>query len=127
MMLYTIIESFSPADGDKWTSYCEWREMNFERFDSIDGMLRKNLFETPDDEDWAHIVHDHFQLHLITDFPHALRKHAQIGKGDIVGVKLRDHEIQHEGFLGFGIIYGCQIISIYRISDDPGETMPLVS
>lgn len=33
MMLFTIVEPFSPADGERWTGYCEWRGINFGRFD----------------------------------------------------------------------------------------------
>ncbi len=27
MKLYSIVEPFSPADGERWTSYCEWRAL----------------------------------------------------------------------------------------------------
>ena len=44
--------------------------MKFERFDFIDEMFCPNLFQTPEDEDWAHIVNEDFMLHLITNFAH---------------------------------------------------------
>ena len=111
-MLFIIIAPFSPADGERWTRYCEWRGLNFERFDSIDGMLRPNLFETPEDSDWEHIVNESYMLHLITNLSHARRKHALIGKGDLVGLRFDDHETDHEGFLGFDIIDGYCDVSL---------------
>ena len=57
-MLYKIIESFSRADGARWTGYCDWRGLQFERFDSIDGIMRPSLFQKPEDDDWAHIVNE---------------------------------------------------------------------
>jgi hypothetical protein len=111
MMLYTIVESFSPAHAG-WTSYCEWRGLAFERFDSIDGILRPNLFYPPEDSDWAHIVNEANMLHLITDLPHAMRKLAQIGSGDLVGVRFGDHDIRDPGFLGFDIIDGYCHVSL---------------
>lgn len=111
-MLYTIVEPFSVADGQKWASYCEWRGLTFERFDSIDGILRPNLFDTPEDSDWEHIVNENFMLHLITDFSHAMHKHAQIGRGDIVGLRFENHDAEDEGFLGFDIIDGYCDVSL---------------
>jgi hypothetical protein len=112
MMLYTIVEPFSPSDGAKWERYCEWRGMRFERFDSIDGILRPNLFLTPEAEDWEHIGNENFTLHFITDLPHARAKHRQIGKGDLVGVRFEGHDTSDEGFLGFDIIDGSCDVSL---------------
>jgi hypothetical protein len=119
MMLFTIVEPFSPADGERWTSYCEWRGLSFERFDSIDGMLRPNLFDSPEDSDWDHIVNEDFMLHLITDLPHARHKHARIGKGDLIGLRFDDHNTDHEGFLGFDIIDGyCEVSLLTNWGND---------
>lgn len=112
MMLFTIVEPFSPADGEKWISYCEWRGVRLERFDSIDGMLRPNLFTTPDEEDWEHVVNENFMLHLITDLPHATRKREQIGRGDLVGLRFEDHDTSDEGFLGFDLVDGYCDVSL---------------
>jgi len=111
-MLFTIVEPFSPANGEKWTTYCEWKGINFERFDSVDGILRPNLFDTPDDEDWSHIVNENFMLHLITDYPYAQEKHAQIGQGDLVGLSYDYHDVSDAGFLGFDIVDGYWDVSL---------------
>lgn len=112
MMLFTIVEPFSPADGEKWTNYCDWRGIQFERFDSIDGILRPNLFESPEDDDWNHIVNENFMLHLITDLQHAERKLKEIGKGELVALRFEDHDTSDAEFLGFDIIDGYCDVSL---------------
>lgn len=104
IMLFTIIESFSPQDGDRWKSYCEWRGLNFEAFESIDGILRTNLFTPGTDEDWQHIVNQNFMLHLFTNFDYALKKHKEIGKGDLVGLRFEGHDESDSRFLGYDLI-----------------------
>jgi hypothetical protein len=103
-MLYTIIESFSPTNGDKWTSYCAWRGIHFERFHSIDGILRPNLFTQLIDEDWAHIVNADYMLHFITDWDYAIKKQSEIGRGELVGVAFDQHDENAVDFLGFDLI-----------------------
>lgn len=112
MKLYTIVESFSPADGEKWSSYCEWRGKNFERFDSIDGMLRPNLFEKLGENDWAYIVNENFMLHLITDLEHAKKKNKEIEKGILLELRLDKHSPEDDRFRGFDIIDGYFDISL---------------
>ncbi len=69
MMLFTIVEPFSASDGEKWEIYCEWRGMKFERFDSIDGILRPNL-------------------HLRTKGEPLLKPAPSIGKKNIITEKI---------------------------------------
>ena len=111
-MLYTIIESFSPEDGDRWTKYCAWRGIQFERFDSIDGILRPNLFSSPADEDWPHIVNADFKLHYFTDFIYAAAKREKIANGILVGIKFEDHDQCSPDFLGYDLIDGFDDISL---------------
>ena len=54
-MLFTIVEDFGVADGESWSSYIEWRGIQFDRFDSLDGILRPSLFTPETEEDWAHV------------------------------------------------------------------------
>ena len=104
-MLFTIVESFSPQNGDLWTNYCKWRGFNFTRFDSIDGILRPTLFNAPTkDEDWNYVVNEDFKLHLITDYEYAIKKRDELGKGDLVGLRFDEHDENNPGFLGFDLI-----------------------
>lgn len=112
MKLYTIVESFSPSDGEKWHNYCEWRGMTFERFDSIDGMLRPNQLGQPEGDDWKHIVNKSFMLHLIKDLPYAQQKKEKTLNGVLIEIRLDDHSPENERFLGFDIIDGYFDISL---------------
>tara|TARA_B100001093_G_scaffold376024_1_gene361174 strand:+ start:181 stop:726 length:546 start_codon:yes stop_codon:yes gene_type:complete len=111
-MLYSIIKSFSPSEGEAWSSYCEWRGIQFKSFDSIDGILRPSLIDTPSDEDWNYIVNESYKLHLMTDIEYAKKKHKEIGQGCIIGLKFEDHQIKDEGLLGFDIIDGYCDVSL---------------
>lgn len=109
-MIYTIVESFSPADGEKWRGYCEFRGFQFERFDSIDGLLRPPLFRVPGDDEWDYVVNEDFMIHYLTDLGFAVKKQKEIGKGELVGLTFEEHDPKHPGFLGFDIIDGgCDI------------------
>ena len=103
-MLYTIVEDFGVIDGEAWTNYLEWRAMGFERFDSLDGMLRKSLFTPESVEDWDHVVCENFMIDYLTDFEYAHQSHARIGTGSLMGLSYSDHDELDEGFLGYDII-----------------------
>ena len=111
-MLFTLVQGFSPADGERWTTYCEWRGLNFERFDSLDTMMRRCVFDFPSDTEWEHVVNENFMLHLMTDLEFARRKQTDLGAGEIIGLKFSDHEPHHPGFLGYDILDGCVSFSL---------------
>ena len=111
-MLFTIIEDFGVANGEKWTDYLEWRCMHFERFDSLDGILRSSLFTPESTEDWDHVVHENFMITYLTDFNYARDLHARIGAGSLIGFTYSDHDELDEGFLGYDIIDGYCAVSL---------------
>lgn len=112
-MLYTIVEAFSPGDGESWSSYCDWRGIALERFDSIDRIMRPALFNGPaTEEDWSHVVNADCMVHLMTDLEYAVGKQREIGSGDLVGVRLEDHDEKDERFAGYDLIDGSWAISL---------------
>jgi hypothetical protein len=111
-MFFTIIETFSPQDGERWTSYCAWRGVQFERFDSIDGILRPNLFTPRSEEEWRHVVGEDFKIHFIIDRPFAEAAHRAIGRGEVVGVGFEDHREDDPSFLGYDILDGFCDVSL---------------
>ena len=112
MKLFAIIEPFGPAQGDRWSSYIEWRGLSFERFDSIDGILRPSLFSPESEEDWKHVFPESRVIHLITDHEYAALKRSQMQSGDIVGLRLDDHDESDAAFLGFDLIDGSFDVSL---------------
>ncbi len=112
-MFYTIVKSFSRADGDSWASYCNWRGIDFERFDSIDGLLRPSVFEPVTKEDWSHVILEDYKCHYITDSDYACRKHQEIGLHSILlGVSFDEQEEDNPGFLGYDLIDGYLDVSL---------------
>ncbi len=52
------------------------------------------------EENWAHVAVEKGHFHLITDLAYARRKLEEIGRGEIVGLKLDAQEVEHAGFWG---------------------------
>lgn len=114
-MFYTIIKPFSEADGYSWISYCKWRGIQFEGFDSIDGLLRPSLFEPTTEEDWNHVStqHDLQKYKYIIDFDYACQKHKEIGSGSLLlGLSFDKHKENDSGFLGYDLIDGYYDVSL---------------
>lgn len=111
-MLYTIVESFTPANEEHWNSYIKWRGIAFEKFDSIDGMVRCSLFDCPNDDEWSYVVNKDHMLHLIKDYKFAQQKHKELGEGELLSVNFNKHDVNDINFLGFDLIDGCYDISL---------------
>lgn len=111
-MLYSIIEPFSPTSGDAWKKYCDWRGVKFERFDSIDGILRPSLFDPKTPEDWKHVYQGDSPFRYLTDRKYAEYKRRDIGRCDLVGLRLSDHDEHHRSFLGFDLLDGYFSVSL---------------
>lgn len=111
-MLFTVVESFSPSDGDRWISYCQWRGLAFTCFDSIDSILRPSLFDATEEDDWNHVVHEDFKTHLMTDYDYAVQKQSEMGQGDLVGLKFSEHDQSDPRFIGFDLLDGYCDISL---------------
>ncbi|MSQ47965.1 MAG: hypothetical protein EXR78_06190 [Deltaproteobacteria bacterium] len=106
-MYYTIIEKFGPQNHDKWASYMQWRKLpQLTSFDSVDGILRPNLFEPQSAEDWRNCVNADFKTRLITNLDYAKKIAPHFGDGDLVGVEIELEEgyAAGPGLLGFDII-----------------------
>ncbi len=104
MTFYAILKSFSPADGDAWTNYCQWRGIEFKAFHSIDGMLRPSPFDGPvSDEDWDHVVNTSFMLSYFTGRDYAAQKLLELGEGELQEIRLEDHDESSPHFLGYDV------------------------
>ena len=105
-MYYKIVEKFDSQSIDKWQSYLNWRVLNLTSFDSVDSILRPNLFEPESDEDWSNCVNENCKLNLLTNLDYAMAILARYENAVLVGVEI---ELQKEyqpkkGLLGFDII-----------------------
>lgn len=105
-MYFKVVEKFGPEDGARWNEYLTWRGLNLTRFDSVDGILRKNLFNPASEDDWKNCVQEDYKICLITNLEYARKIQEQCEKAEIVGIDFPlDSCFQaHTGLLGFDVI-----------------------
>ncbi|MDW6017139.1 hypothetical protein SBW85_05055 [Vibrio plantisponsor] len=105
-MYFKIVEQFGPESGDSWNEYLEWRKISFERFDSVDSMMRPDLFEPKTSKDWDNCVNEDYRLNLLTSLDFAKASAREHSNYEIVGVEieLENSPSEVEGLLGFDII-----------------------
>jgi hypothetical protein len=123
-MYYKIVEKFGPEDGDKWEGYLEWRGLNLIQFDSVDGILRPDLFTPESKEDWNNCVNEDFKLNLITNLKYANNILKRFDNSVLVGVEieLQDNYSPKLGILGFDIIDGyCDVSLITNWGNEEKE------
>ena len=113
-MYYKIVERFGPQDEEKWQSYIQWRGLNLTSFDSVDGILRQDLFMPESKEDWHNCVNEDNKLSFITSLDYARKVLDQHENAIIVGVdvELEEGYVPGDEFLGFDIIDGYCDISL---------------
>ena len=113
-MYYKIVKKFGPEDGYNWERYIRWRGLNLVKFDSVDGILRPDLFTPESMEDWRNCVNENFKLNMITDLEYAHRILKRYEKSILVGVEIEIQEgyTPGSGILGFDIIDGYCDVSL---------------
>jgi hypothetical protein len=122
-LYYKIIEKFGPENGEKWQNYLEWRGLELKSFDSVDGILRPDLFIPESKDDWRNCINEDYKLNLITNFDYARNILDRYEEPLIVGVdiELEDGYVPRDGFLGFDIIDGYCDISLVTNWGTDGE------
>jgi hypothetical protein len=113
-MYYKVVERFGPEDGDVWLEYLKFCGFShLTRFDSVDGMLRPDLFAPESEEDWMNCVNADFKLSLITNLEYAKKAAKKImtreKKAELVGV---DIELK-KGYSPGPLLCGYDIIDRY--------------
>ena len=109
-MHYKLVERFGPEDGDRWRSYLEWRGLNLTSFDSVDGILRPDLFEPESVEDWHNCVNEDDKLNLITSLDYAKKILDRYDNPALIGVEI---ELEEEGYVPMDGLLGFDIIDAY--------------
>jgi hypothetical protein len=124
-MFYKVIEYFGPESGDLWSKFTTWRGLNLTKFDSVDSLIRPDLFRPETDEDWKNCVPELHKNSLITNIDYAYRifKQMQI-RSEIIGVdiELNAGYSPRNNLLGYDIIDGyCEISLLTNWGDDPSR------
>lgn len=116
-MKYIIVEKFGPGD-DKWKSYAKWVGLeNCQGYYSIDGIIRRTLFQPESMEDWENCINEDYKLHIITNINYAKKIITKFPNGEIIGIienpKLSNERIPMDHILmGYDIIDGYNDISL---------------
>ena len=120
-MYYKVLKKFGPGSGASWTSYCEWRSFEFSAFESVDGLLRPDLFKPKSEKDWDNCVNEDYKVNLITNFDYANKIHSNFSDSDLVGVEidLESAPKVNESLLGFDILDEyCQVSLLTNWGND---------
>jgi hypothetical protein len=105
-MYYKVIKKFGPEDGERWSDYLKWRGLHLTSFESVDGVMRGNLFEPKTDADWEHCVQEDFKISLITNLEYAQKIRQQHENAEVVGIEF-PADVNYEaspGLLGFDVL-----------------------
>lgn len=113
-MYYKIVEKFGPQDGEKWVNYLHWRGLRLENFDSVDSILRPDLFSPQSEEDWLYCVNENYRINLITDLEYAKTLMGLYDNANLIGVEvgIQAGYVPQDLLLGFDIIDGQGSISL---------------
>jgi hypothetical protein len=129
-MYYKIVKGFGPESGEKWKDYLHWRGfLHLKGFDSVDGILRPDLFVPTSAEDWKHCVKEDYKTSLLTDLDYAAKFAAELGKGLIVGVEIELQEgySPQNGILGYDILDEyCSISCVTNCRFEPETIRPAI-
>ena len=131
-MYYKVIRQFGPSSGAEWTQYAAWRGLSgVSRFDSIDGILRPDLFSPVSQEDWDHCVQADLRTSLLKDGAYAQRVAGRIPGAVVVGVVpgVTEDTALPEGVVGFDLLDGDEHVSLLTNwgSDPAGLIRPYLS
>ena len=78
-VIYSAVQRFDPACGDKWTKFIEWCGLTqLREVISLDCILCPSVIVIDDlnAEDWQHNVNENFKCHLFHDLEYLLGKVA---------------------------------------------------
>lgn len=105
-MYYKIVQNFGHENGDRWQDYLAWRGLNLTDFDSVDGILRPDLFEPNCDRDWKNCVNENFKVNLIENLDYAKEILHRYVNAVLVGVEIELERgyAPKERLLGFDIL-----------------------
>ena len=89
IVYYKIVKKFGPDSGKKWQDYIQWSGFaHLDKFDSVDSVLRPDLFSPVTNEDWDNCDNEDFKLNLITNYEYATKVLSKFENAEIVGVEI---------------------------------------
>jgi len=84
---YIATKRYSPADAEGWASYIAWSGLTqLEEVVSLDSMLCPSVLKEIEDDDWPHIVTEHFRTQFFVDFPYLMQRVENIASKNVLCV-----------------------------------------
>jgi len=105
-MYYKIVEKFGPESGDSWSKYIAWRGLELSRFDSVDGILRRDLFIPETEEDWCNCLAEKNLPVLINNIDYANTVKNKYPGSELLGVEIN---IEND-YVGKSDLFGYEVI-----------------
>jgi len=86
-VIYSAVQRFNPACGDKWQKYINWSGLTqLREVISLDGILCPNFFNELTTEDWRHNVQEDFKTTLFHDLDYVIGKVAGDDRVNVLAV-----------------------------------------
>ena len=113
-MYYKIVDKFGPESGDAWASYLSWRGLELSRFDSVDGILRGDLFTPESEVDWNNCLAEKDLPVLIKNLEYAKSIKAKHAGSELVGVEINIEKdyLEKRNLLGYEVIDSDWVVSM---------------
>lgn len=85
--LFIATERFDPSDGERWEKYSQWARIPaMTEIVSLDAALCPCLIDTPQQEDWQHIVCEDFRLDYFYNLDYLKQRVQDIRRRNILGL-----------------------------------------
>jgi hypothetical protein len=111
-VVYTAVERFDPACGERWHKFIEWSGLKqLREVVSLDLMLCPTAFGELTAEDWRHNVQEDFKITLFHDLDHVLRRVAGEDRVNVLALvenpteeEVRSFKDARFAFRGFDLV-----------------------
>jgi hypothetical protein len=111
-VVYTAVQRFDPACGERWHKFIEWSGLKqLREVVSLDLILCPTVFRELTAEDWRHNVQEDFKTTLFHDLDHVLRRVAWDDRASVLALlqnpteeELRSFHDARFAFRGFGLV-----------------------
>lgn len=98
-VVYTAVQRFDPACGERWHGYIEWSGLKqLREVASLDLILCPTVFGELTTEDWRHNVQEDFKITLFHDLDHVLRRVAGDDRASILALMQNPTEDEVRSF-----------------------------
>ena len=111
-VVYTAVQRFDPACGERWHKFIEWSGLKqLREVISLDLLLCPTVFKELTAEDWRHNVQEDFKITLFHNLGHVLRRVAGDDRANVLALMqnpteegVRSFDDARFAFRGFDLV-----------------------